>query len=1442
MRAATIVRTAPRFRFPLAVAVALCAVAALPAAAQEVDSFTTNQAAVSDPPGGSSVATGGADILGQRRGLSVDLWSGAGPVTAAVSAGALTVAVAGTTPDSRGEAVVTWDGDSDPLLLSPTGLGGANLAGGGDAFRLTVASATAGVELTFTVYTDAGNASTYGLVLPAVASPTDIDLPFASFLIRSGSGADFAGVGAITLTVRGTETTLVLDRVQVVTSTAAVTATLTDNVASAQPGDTLSYTATLGSAGPGTARDLTLNNPLDPDTTLVPGSVEVSPLALDDQYVGATVGTGFAAGAPGVLLNDVDGDGDPLTVSPAGARATAHGGSADVSADGSFTYTPPASFRGLDTFPYQADDGNGIPGPGVVTIHVDCATIGVSPTTLDPAVVGTTYGPVTFLATGATAAVTWSVVGALPAGLNLSAAGVLDGTPNEHGLFPLTFVATDSLGCTGSQAITLTVNRAPEITSADNATFAPGLAGQTFTVTTNGFPATPMTITRTGTLPAGVTFTDNDDGTATIAGTPEAGTQSGSPYLWTITASNGIEPDAVQDPFTFNVVCPAITVSGTIPALTFNTTMATATFTQTGGNGTIGWSATGLPAGLAVGPVNGQLTGTPTVTGTFDVVITATDAGDCTGTANLSVTVAPVAVADTYNGGVDNTQYVVTGGATATPATPSVQNPTRIVANDLPSGGVAATAGTFATGQGGSVTIAADGTFLYTPPARNGLPAITSDTFAYTVQSNTGGGAAVASAPAMVTVNLAGRVWYVLNNGLGGNGQSQSPLLTLAQAQGASTVNDHIFVYAGSGTTANLNNGIVLKAGQRLTGQGVTLVVNGNLLVAALANPLIGNTAGNGVTLADGNLISGLTVSNPTGVGITGSGVNTLTVGPGVTITGASGGAFALSGGNGVVAFGATVTNSSNRAISIQNRTGGAVTLSGAVTATGGTGILLNNNGGASSFTFSGGVTLNGASATFTATNSGTLAVTGTNAIGATTPPTGPGLNVANTTIAASGLTFQRVSATGGANGIVLNNTGSSGGLTVTGDGGGANNGSGGTIQNTTAEGVLLASTANVSLGYLNVTNPGTDGIRITNITGFTLNRSNLSDGAGAAPADKAIDVGDFSTGTAVNGAINITNSVIGPAAGSSPHDSLAAGIGSGTSTWTVSGTTFRNTGNAGINLELRGTAVVTAFDVSGSTFAGAGGLVSARGVFANNLDDSVMTLLTVQNSTFTNNNIHIDVNQQNDTDPVGGSTFRILNNTTMTGARSHAVNVFSAAGAFGGTFTGTIDGNVIGNAGIAASGSAIGNGIRVNVNGGSDVTLRLSDNDVRQTPNGRGIEIIGRNGAGGLDVTVTGNDVNPQAPSFPLAAILVQSNCLTTCNTVRADVRDNVVPAATDVTDLLTTYIELVESGASTLELVDTTSPVSGTCASELAAMNTGSTGVLGACSLIAGPISTPP
>ena len=92
-----------------------------------------------------------------------------------------------------------------------------------------------------------------------------------------------------------------------------------------------------------------------------------------------------------------------------------------------------------------------------------------------------------------------------------------------------------------------TISQAPTITSSDSATFTAGVAG-IFIVTTSGSP-TP-TLSETG-LPSGtgLTFTDNGNGTATLAST--AATPAGN-YPFTITAHNGAGADDVQN-FTLHV-------------------------------------------------------------------------------------------------------------------------------------------------------------------------------------------------------------------------------------------------------------------------------------------------------------------------------------------------------------------------------------------------------------------------------------------------------------------------------------------------------------------------------------------------------------------------------------------------------------------------------------------------------------------------------------------------------------------------------------------------------------------------------------------------------------------------------------------------------------------------------------------------------------------------
>src|SRR5262249_42137272 len=86
---------------------------------------------------------------------------------------------------------------------------------------------------------------------------------------------------------------------------------------------------------------------------------------------------------------------------------------------------------------------------------------------------------------------------------------------------------------------TLTINQPAAITTSNSATFTAGSNGS-FTFTTTGFPV--ATISESGALPSGVTFTDNGDGTATLSGVPLT---SGN-FTFTVTAHNGIGSDATQ--------------------------------------------------------------------------------------------------------------------------------------------------------------------------------------------------------------------------------------------------------------------------------------------------------------------------------------------------------------------------------------------------------------------------------------------------------------------------------------------------------------------------------------------------------------------------------------------------------------------------------------------------------------------------------------------------------------------------------------------------------------------------------------------------------------------------------------------------------------------------------------------------------------------------------
>lgn len=157
-------------------------------------------------------------------------------------------------------------------------------------------------------------------------------------------------------------------------ATTIVTATKTDSFpdpngdGKAEEGDTITYDVNISNTGATDATNVSFTDTIDSNTTLVPGSLKVSPLAFADAY-NATKDIALSISAPGVLTNDT-GTPAPTAVAIAGGPTTG-GGTVTLQTDGSFTYTPASGFTGTDTFTYTVTNGLTPNDTATVTINVD---------------------------------------------------------------------------------------------------------------------------------------------------------------------------------------------------------------------------------------------------------------------------------------------------------------------------------------------------------------------------------------------------------------------------------------------------------------------------------------------------------------------------------------------------------------------------------------------------------------------------------------------------------------------------------------------------------------------------------------------------------------------------------------------------------------------------------------------------------------------------------------------------------------------------------------------------------------------------------------------------------------------------------------------------------------------------------------------------------------
>lgn len=1039
--------------------------------------------------------------------------------------------------------------------------------------------------------------------------------------------------------------TAALGTTLIVRAVANITATMTDTIigddgdGKADPGETIEYTTVITNSGTD-ATGVTFNDVIDANTTLVGGSVNVSPLAINDSFdtIGNTlldVSNGTPASpvvhvAGSLFDNDVEFLG--ATFDSANTHITSHVGPSNgtLTLDnntGTFTYLPNANFTGSDSFTYTLTDAGGLTDTATVNINVVNRV--------------------------------WYVKN--------DVAGTGTGRSNDP------FKALASAQTASSAGDTIYVFLGNGTTSSQN-------AGFTFK---NGQRLLGEAVDLTISIPSG--------------------SFNGVSAPTTVTLKTGVP---ANQPKIGNAAGNGVTVSTV----------------DIGGNFS-GVEVRGLDISSAGAGTNAiDITTDSTFSGSFELadnVISAAVAEgidvNSGGSGTLTVSIHDNTVTATGNG-IDILRGVAAGSV-------------NIVAFDD-------NIVTGATGGMGMNVVGTGGTILFDAnPSTAAYEAISGGT---TVIGSSGVGNGTGGA-GMVLTNIKGDLSFTDLDIYTDSGAALS-------VSGASPN----FVASGTGTrvTANINTPTFVAAnGPALS----TNQTNINIIPTTFSSA---NSATNGVSLVETS--------------------GTLTAPSSSSISNASGIAFAVDGNllaaaTVSVTYAGTITDDLGGLVNIQNVTGGNPTyaFTGAITDGNdgdGSGISLNNNDSAT-IRFSGGLLLSTASnPAFTATG-GAVAVevcddnpcnSGTGGLVNTlTTTTATALNVSNTTIGANNLEFKSISSSGGSsNGIILDTTGSSGGLKVVGDGTNTSvggNSSGGTIANksgsdgsaTQGTGIYLNNTSNVVLRRMTISGTNQNfGIRGINSSNITLEYSTVT---GTNGTDLATDEGSVNFDN-LTGSAAITSCVIEGGL----EDNLNIVNTSGTlNQLTITGTTFgfNNTtsGNNNILIESQNSGTTLNFTLQSSIIKGA----RADWINASNNSSSIMNAV-ISGNTFDNlgANAHPGAAAGGNRvvfGSVGQSTIDIKNNT-LQGSKGEAIRVRStASGALTGTVDARVRNNIVGAAGTSNSGSSEGSGIFAFVDGGGDMNIAITNNQVFQY-NNHGILLQDGdeiNDGSVFNATVTGNTVN---------------------------------------------------------------------------------------------------
>ncbi len=236
----------------------------------------------------------------------------------------------------------------------------------------------------------------------------------------------------------------------------------------------------------------------------------------------------------------------------------------------------------------------------------------------------------------------------LPAGLALTG-NTITGTPTSAGTTKVMIVATAD-GLTGpGQELTFIIAPDANVPVVNSNGSATGTVGQTFSyqITATNGPITSYSLSPRSILPAGLSFNGT---TGAIFGVPSAPTTN--PVVVDMVATNAAGASTAKT-LAITVVAPpsAPVIANSGATIVGRVGVALSTYQVTASESPTAYSATGLPSGVVISGTTGQISGTPSVSGTFTAQVSAGNAAAGFGpSAPLFFTIAASASAPVIGG------------------------------------------------------------------------------------------------------------------------------------------------------------------------------------------------------------------------------------------------------------------------------------------------------------------------------------------------------------------------------------------------------------------------------------------------------------------------------------------------------------------------------------------------------------------------------------------------------------------------------------------------------------------------------------------------------------------------------------------------------------------------------------------------------------------------